>query len=47
MDILKSLLAATLYIVIVFALVFLLADALDRQPPITKEQHLQNIGAHK
>lgn len=45
MSMLKMLGAATLYIVIVFALVFLLADALDRQPPTTKEQHLQNIGA--
>lgn len=45
MSILKTLGAATLYIVIMFALVFLLADAFDRQPPITKEQHLQNIGA--
>lgn len=45
MSMLKMLGAATLYIVIVFALVFLLADALDRQPPITKEQHLRSIGA--
>jgi hypothetical protein len=45
MSILKTLGAATLYIIVVFALVFLLADALDRQPPITKEHHLHNIGA--
>ena len=38
MSILKSLLAATLYIVVVVALVFLLADACDTQ-------HLRSIGA--
>lgn len=46
MDILKSLLAATLYIVVVVALVFLLAEATDKQQPVTKTQHLRNIGAH-
>jgi len=44
MYILKSICAATLYILIMFAMVFLLADAFDKQQPVTKTQHLQNIG---
>lgn len=44
MSILKTLGAATLYIVVVFALVFLLAEATDKQQPVTKTQHLHNIG---
>ena len=45
MSILKTLGAATLYIVVVVALVFLLAEASDKQQPVTKTQHLQSIGA--
>lgn len=45
MSILKTLGAATLYIIVVFALVFLLAEASDKQQPVTQAQHLQSIGA--
>ena len=45
MDILKSLLAAILYSVVVVALVFLFADACDTQQPVTQTQHLRSIGA--
>lgn len=45
MAILKTLGAATLYIVIVSALVFLLAEATDKQQPVTQTQHLRSIGA--
>lgn len=45
MSILKTLGAATLYIIVVFALVFLFADACDTQQPVTQTQHLQSIGA--
>jgi len=45
MSIHKTLGAATLYIVVVVALVFLFADACDTQQPVTQTQHLRSIGA--